>query len=115
MTGRDSTASSLLQTGDAMRYALAVLAMMTVSASAQQPPGAQPCGPTKAMEGHIRDRYGESPVGAGITPAGTLFITTNPDTGTFTILMRRPDGMTCLLMGGTGYATLEALTNGSDL
>lgn len=73
-----------------------------------------PCGPTGQVEKRIKDEYGESIVGAGITRGGILFTLVNPDTKTFTILLRRPDGMTCVMMGGTGYATQDAVIPGSD-
>lgn len=74
-----------------------------------------PCGPTGMVEKRIASEYGESIVGAGVVNGGILFTLANPDTGTFTILLRRPDGMTCVLMGGTGYATTEAVKPGIKL
>lgn len=74
----------------------------------------QPCGPTGQVEKRIADQYGESIVGAGITQGGIMFLTSNPQTGSFTILLRRPDGQTCVLMGGTGYATEDAVKSGED-
>ncbi len=65
------------------------------------------CGPMGQVEARIAKEYGESIVGAGIVPGGILFTTTNPVTGSFTILLRRPDGQTCVLMGGTGYDMQE--------
>ena len=75
----------------------------------------QPCGPTGMVEKRIHDQYGESIVGAGIVPGGILFTLANPDTGTFTILLRRPAGQPCVMMGGTGYATTEAVKPGTDI
>jgi len=75
----------------------------------------QPCGPTGQVEKRIADQYGESIVGAGVVAGGVMFLTTNPETGTFTIMLRRPDGLTCVLMGGTGYATQDAIKKGTDL
>lgn len=95
-----------------MRYVLAVLAM-TTAASAQSPQ--MPCGPSKTMEDHIRDKYGESAIGMGIAAGGVMALMANPETGTFTVLIRRPDGMSCLLMGGTGFTSIEALKSGTDL
>jgi len=84
-----------------MRSALvAVLVLIASPALAQE----SPCGPTGKVEARIAKEYGESLVGAGITPGGVLFTTMNPQTGSFSILLRRPDGQTCVLMGGTGYA-----------
>jgi hypothetical protein len=74
-----------------------------------------PCGPTGQVEKRIADQYGESIVGAGVTPGGVMFLTSNPTTGTFTIMLRRPDGQTCVLMGGTGYATVEAVKQGQGI
>ena len=72
-----------------------------------------PCGPTGQVEKRIAKEYGESIVGAGVVPGGYLFTTVNPQTGSFTILLRRLDGQTCVLMGGTGYATTDAIKPGT--
>jgi hypothetical protein len=74
-----------------------------------------PCGPTGMVEKRIATQYGESIVGAGVVSGGVMFLTTNPETGTFTIMLRREDGQTCVLMGGTGYATAEAVKKGLEL
>jgi hypothetical protein len=95
------------------RAALAAILIFSapVAASAQQ----APCGPTGTVEKRIHDQYGETIVGAGVASDGSvMFLTSNPQTGTFTI-MRRRDGVTCVLMGGTGYATIEAIKPGTDL
>ena len=73
------------------------------------------CGPTGQVEKRIHDQYGESVVGAGVTPGGIMFFTNNPESGTWTIMLRRPDGQTCVLMGGTGYATVEAVKQGQEI
>jgi hypothetical protein len=75
----------------------------------------QPCGPTGQVEKRIHDQYGESIVGAGVVDGGTMFLTANPDSGTFTIMLRRKDGMTCVLMGGKGFATLDAVKKGQGI
>jgi hypothetical protein len=74
-----------------------------------------PCGPTGQVEKRIADQYGESVVGAGVTPGGIMFLTNNPNSGTWTIMLRRPDGQTCVLMGGTGYATVDAVKQGQGI
>jgi hypothetical protein len=86
-------------------------AMLAAFMLIQQPP----CGPTGMIEKRIADKYGETIVGAGIVDGGIMFTLANPDTGTFTVLLRRPDGQTCIVMGGTGYATIEAVKSGTDI
>lgn len=63
------------------------------------------CGPTGQVEKSITDKYGESLIGAGVLQqgGGLMFILSNPSTGTFTVLVRK-QGMTCIVMGGQGYA-----------
>jgi hypothetical protein len=75
----------------------------------------QPCGPTGMVEKRIHDQFGESIVGAGVVDGGVMFLTTNPETGSFTIMLRRKDGLTCVLMGGKGFATQDAIKKGTDL
>lgn len=94
-----------------MRLALAALLLLATPAAAQQ----GPCGPTGSVEKRIKDQYGESIIGAGIVPGGVLFTLTNPQTQTFTILLRRADGQTCILMSGNGWAVQETEIPGTNL
>lgn len=73
------------------------------------------CGPTGTVERRIHDQYGESIIGAGVVPSGSLFVTVNPVTGSFTVLLRREDGQTCVMTSGTGWATLEATIPGRSI
>ena len=75
----------------------------------------QPCGPRDKVEKRIWTEYGESVLGAGLTPGGILYITANLQTGTFTLILRRPDGTACILMGGRGFAQGEPRTPGVGL
>lgn len=75
-----------------------------------------PCGPSKDIEDNLRSKYGETIVAAGVTPGGFLEILTNPKTQSFTILLRRGGGVTCILMGGEGFAIADpAAIKGDDL
>jgi len=75
----------------------------------------QPCAPRDAVEKRIWKQYGESVVGAGISPGGIVYLTANPVTGTWSLLIRRPDGTACVMMGGTGFAQGEPKTPGVGL
>lgn len=92
---------------------IVALILTTSPALAQQQQ--MPCGPSAMIEKRIKDGSGESVVGAGIVPGGILYTTVNPVTGSFTILLRKPGGQTCLVMAGTGYATQEAVKPGTNL
>ena len=74
-----------------------------------------PCAPRAALEKQIAREYGESVFGAGVTPVGILYITMNPQTGTFTVLMRRKDGQACIIGGGKGWASVPPTIPGTNL
>jgi hypothetical protein len=77
---------------------------------AQQPA----CKPTGVLERELTTKYGETIVAAGITPAGKMFTLANPASGSFSVIIIRPNGMTCLVIGGDGFTTIEAIKPGSD-
>lgn len=54
-------------------------------------------------------------VGAGVTPVGILYVTSNPGTGTFTVLMRRADGQACIIGGGKGWASVPPTIPGTNM
>lgn len=96
-----------------MRHALAVLALSASAAVAQEAP---PCGPSSVVESTLLKKYGESIVGAGIDGQGMpVFIVSNPLTGSFTIIGRRPGNITCIITGGTGYTAVAPETPGNNL
>jgi hypothetical protein len=90
---------------------------MTVPASAQNiiPMTVMvPCMNSGPLEKKLAKDHGESPVGAGITKKGTLVVLTNPQTGSFTVMMKSGN-LTCLIASGTGYASTDPKTPGEPL
>lgn len=77
----------------------------------QQPP----CRPTGVLERELSTKYGETIVAAGVTPAGKMYTLANPTSGSFSVIIRRPDGLTCLVIGGDGFTTIEAIKPGTSL
>ena len=96
--------------------AMIALAVMAGIAKAQQAP---PCSPNATMTAMLLDKYREQIVGAGMSTGNKwpVVIYSSPEGDTFTIAIRRPDGLTCLLMSGTGWVTIEPskVINGDDL
>ena len=83
-----------------------VACVMVACVMAVWPQGV-PCGPAGEVEQQIASEFGESIVGAGITEAGVVFITANPETGGFTVMLRGPDGLTCLLAAGMDWTFIK--------
>jgi hypothetical protein len=73
------------------------------------------CGPRAAIEGYVHKQYQESPIGAGIVQDGIVYVLNNSLTGTFTILLRKPDGTVCFIAAGKGWASMVPETPGHGL
>lgn len=93
-----------------------LLGFMYYVATPARSQDARPCLPKLEMDKKLWNQFGESPIGAGLADSGgILYLTTNPKTGSFTVLIRRPDGITCMMTGGRGWADIESLIPGRDL
>lgn len=71
----------------------------------------QQCSTRERALDFLSDRYGESPVAAGVTSTGKLVevLRSGPQTGsdTWTIIITDPKGLTCLLSAGEGWRDLK--------
>lgn len=88
-----------------MKYLLATLAVLLSTSSLAMAQVCQVFDPI-IIENLFKD-YGESPVFTGVGPAGEMvYITLNPATGTFTLLVVN-DKVMCETGNGTGGETKE--------
>lgn len=95
---------------------LALMYVIATPAKPQVPPPQTPCGPTKQMTDMLKAQFGETPAFAGLTDANSpVLIFTNPDTGTFSITIRRPGGVTCLMTAGDSWTLVDQPNEGTDL
>jgi hypothetical protein len=81
-----------------------ILALLAMPAHAQQPP----CGPRAQLVADLAKKYGETQRTMGYVnggPAITAVMETyaNDATGTWTILLAKPDGTACMLASGGGW------------
>lgn len=97
-----------------MRYVLPILLFTTVPAAAQMQ---MACDDQTKIDTRLSSEFGESITSAGITPGGVMYVTSNPESGTFTVVLRREGGQACILIGGIGYATTDPVPvkQGKDL
>ncbi len=64
----------------------------------------QPCGPHGQILRALAERWGESPAGMGIVANGFVVeFVTNAVTGSFTVVITRPGGVTCVVMAGENW------------
>jgi hypothetical protein len=82
----------------------AALVFMPLAGLARAPTG-PPCGERSAIVGVLGHTYGERLVGSGLSEAGTLFEIYASRGGSWTIIVTKPDGHSCLVGAGQGWET----------
>lgn len=69
---------------------------------------AQNCGARTTVIERLAERYGESRQSIGMAPEGRVVeVFASLETGTWTITVTLPNGMTCLVASGQSYEALE--------
>lgn len=86
---------------------LVIMFYIATPAKSQEAPSGVPCGPADKIQKDLEEKYGEVIGGGGFVASDIIVITTNPKTGTFTIMARKPNGQVCLLIGGEGFAMAD--------
>lgn len=67
------------------------------------------CGDSAALFAGLSDRYGESIQSLGMTDAGVVVqMWANVETGTWTAVVMRPDGIACVVASGQGFERVDS-------
>jgi hypothetical protein len=78
-----------------------VLATQLVRANPQ-------CAPREMVVQTLAARYGETRRSLGLAgPTRVMEVFASDDTGTWTITLTMPDGVTCMVASGEGYQTID--------
>jgi len=98
----------------------AVVAIITAPPSDAEEAAVPPhCMSTDAMARSLASAYGESVFAAGLSGAGAdatlIVITTNPTTGTWTIVERMADGTSCIRASGEDFTPAATVKPGSPI
>ncbi|MEO0623982.1 MAG: hypothetical protein AAFU49_11330 [Pseudomonadota bacterium] len=66
------------------------------------------CGKRDVVISHLTKKYGETQRSVGLQEGrGMVEIFANPDSGSWTILLTTPNGMSCLMAAGEAYEARE--------
>ena len=84
------------------------LAVLTAAAALALPMAAsaqgQNCGARTAVVDRLADKYGESRQSIGMAPKGRVVeVFASQETGTWTILVTMPNGVSCLMAAGKAW------------
>ncbi len=94
---------------------IALLAVLPTVASTQTNP--RNCGPRDAVLARLADGYGESRQSAGLAAQGRMVeVFAALETGTWTITVTDPAGLTCLVASGEAFERFDEIAPipGSD-
>lgn len=82
----------------------AAIAAATLGAPASVSAQGMPCGPRSDIVEKLLDVYGENFSGGGLHNDSAVYeVWTSDDAGTWTILLTRPDGTSCVMAAGTDW------------
>ncbi len=89
-------------------FALWILATQNAMSQSAPPAQAAQCAPRAAVLSALADKYNEARRGIGM--AGSVVVMelfSNAETGTWTIIATRPDGISCLVASGTEFEAVN--------
>ncbi len=84
-------------------------ALLFGMAATAPPAAAQSCAPRDSIVEKLEGRYKESLTGAGLQGSAQAMIEiwTNPETGSFTVLLTDPGGLSCIVSYGSDFYAVE--------
>ncbi len=95
-----------------LRLTIAVLGAVLI-AFQPIPAGAQAaCGDRTKMITHLGAKYSEQPVAMGLTWSGAVIEVLTSPSGTWTFLVTKPSGLTCMVASGESWESLPIIPAG---
>ena len=90
-----------------------ILGFVLLMAMALSLSAAPQCAPRESVTDTLTGRYAEAPRMRGLAGSGVIVeLWANGDSGSWTILVTRPDGISCLVASGTAYTPIAPLPAG---
>jgi hypothetical protein len=88
--------------------AIATMALLSTCGAAPAETPARPCAERSTVIARLAERYGETLQSLGLqTNSSILEVYASEATGTWTILLTRPNGVACLVASGQAWEKLE--------
>ena len=102
-----SAMKHVVRLGTALLFAAALAAPMTAMAAPTN------CGPRNELLKVLAKKYSEAPTAVGLSSTGALVEVLTSDRGnTWTILVSKPDGTSCLVAAGEEWQALKRVASG---
>ncbi len=100
-----------------MRYVIAVLGALLIGWSAiSSPAQAQAmCGKRGAVVANLEKTYSEAPVSIGLASNGAVIEVLASPSGSFTIILTQPNGLSCVMAAGESWEDLPKRLTGAKI
>ena len=73
------------------------------------------CGPRTGLVGKLVEKYGESPQAIGMRGESAVFeVWASEKTGSWTILVTRPNGLSCIMATGHDWQAMHSISSVGD-
>ncbi len=73
------------------------------------------CGERRAVVANLEKTYSEAPVSIGLASNGSVIEVLASPTGTFTIILTRPNGLSCVMAAGESWEDLPKRLAGAKI
>ncbi len=70
------------------------------------------CGERSRFVDQLHEQYGEAPAAMGLASNGTVVEVMTSDAGSWTIIVTRPDGVSCVVASGESWEAVPKLAMG---
>lgn len=101
-----------------MMFKRTMSAALVFGAVATAPPAAlaqSNCAPRDILVERLKERYAETLKGGGLQNANVMLeVWSSDSTGSFTVLMSRADGISCVVASGQDWTSVVAVTGADD-
>ena len=95
--------------------ALPILVALAIGGSSVSAMAAGACGPHEKIVKQLEEGYEEIRSGYGLAGNGSLFeLFVSKTTGSWTVMLTRPDGWTCLMATGGNWADLPVIEKAAE-
>lgn len=93
---------------------LTLFAACLLTSGAAPASAAPPCAKRSDVVYNLAQKYSEIPAARGLAAGSLMIEVFTSAEGTFTIVVTRPDGMSCLIAAGTSWRHVDATLNDKE-
>jgi hypothetical protein len=100
--------STIMKTSFSTRWMLAGALVLAGSSTIAAPASAAQCAPREQISDKLAHEFNETPIGMGLSAAGSVLVFYASPKGSWTAAIVSPDGVECVVDIGEGWTGMSA-------